>query len=110
MRLIAYPHLASNQEASSLGPVREIHYFEVSRAYVGRGLGTEIVYRLEIEFSDARLIASANTARGFWNSLEGWDRVGHAEGLRGDWALFVSAVSPQRGMGSSHQSSQAHVQ
>lgn len=84
------PHLASNQGASHLGPVREIQYLEVSQDRRGRGLGTEIVDWLETEFRDARLIASTNSAVGFWTSLDGWDRVDHAGGLRGDWVLFVS--------------------
>ncbi|MFC5177335.1 GNAT family N-acetyltransferase [Nocardioides taihuensis] len=84
------PHLASSQGASHLGLVREIHYLEVSRAHVGQGLGTEIVGWLEAEFSDARLIASTDSAVGFWASLGGWELVDHADGIRGDWALYVS--------------------
>lgn len=84
------PHLASNQGASHLGLVREIHYLEVSQAQVGQGLGTEIVGWLATEFNDAPLIASTDSAMGFWLSLDGWERVGHAHGLHGDWVLFVS--------------------
>jgi hypothetical protein len=84
------PHLASNQGASHLGLVREIRYLEVSRAHVGQGLGPEIVGWLEPEFSDARLIASTDSAVGFWDSLDGWERANDAHGLRGDWVLFVS--------------------
>lgn len=72
------------------GLVREIHYIEVSRAQLGNGIGTWVVHRLVDELSDARLIASSNSAVGFWSRLHGWERFDHSEGLGHDWVLFAS--------------------
>ena len=73
-----------------LSPVREIHYIEVSRTRLDAGIGTAIVNWLISEFSDARLIASSNSAVGFWSSLPGWERFDRPEGLPPDWVVFVS--------------------
>lgn len=70
--------------------VRELHYIEVSREHLDEGIGTEIVNRLVDELNDARLIASSNTAVGFWSRLAGWERFDHPDGLTPDWVVFVS--------------------
>lgn len=72
--------------------VRELHYIEVSRARLGEGIGTSVVHRLVDELSDARLIASSNSAVGFWSRLRNWERFDHPEGLTPDWVVFVSPL------------------
>jgi hypothetical protein len=73
--------------------VREIHYIEVSGSWLGQGIGTSVVNRLVQDLNDARLIASSNTAVGFWSRFTDWARFDHPDGLPPDWVVFVSQVA-----------------
>ena len=71
-----------------VGLVREIYYLEVSKAARGQGLGPVVVERLVSESWSARLLATTNTAVGWWTEL-GWQRFERGEDLRGGWVAFV---------------------